>query len=146
MTVSIAEPALADAAILPATAVDATGQVLVLGTDDRLEVLPANVLRRQGNDVIVSAEGLAGREVVAERSPLLGAGIKIKPQRDGAAQTADRAPELVDLTPERRAELIALVEANARMPDDAKARMLEQLAQDRVPAEVVARLEQRMGG
>lgn len=146
VTVSMAEPALDDVALLPATAVDATGQVLALGPDDRLEMLDAEVLRRQGNDVIVAAGTLAGREVVAERSPLLGAGIKIKPLRDGVAPLAETAPELVDLTPERRAELIAFVEANARMPDDAKARMLEQLARDRVPADVVARLEQRMGG
>lgn len=146
VTVSIDEPALDDVALLPATAVDAAGQVLVLGAEDRLELMDAVVLRRQGNEVIVAVGGLAGREVAAERSPLLGAGIKIKPLRDGGGAVAQAAPELVDLTPERRAELIALVEANARMPDDAKARVLEQLAKDRVPAEVVARLEQRMGG
>lgn len=146
VTVRIAEPMLTDVAVLPATAVDAAGKVLALGNGDRLEVLEAEVLRRQGNDVIVAVGGLAGREVVAERSPLLGAGIKIKPLRDGATHLPDAAPELVDLTPERRAELIALVEANARMSADAKARVLEQLAQDRVPAEVIARLEQRMGG
>lgn len=144
VTVSIAEPALDGVALLPATAVDAAGQVLVLGVGDRLELLGVEVLRRQGNDVIVAVGALAGRDVVAERSPLLGAGIKIKPSRDGMAPAA--AAELVDLTPERRAELIAFVEANTRMPDDAKARMLKQLAQDRVPADVVVRLEQRMGG
>lgn len=144
VTVSIAEPALDGVALLPATAVDAAGQVLVLGVGDRLELLGVEVLRRQGNDVIVAVGALAAREVVAERSPLLGAGIKIKPSRDGMAPAA--AAELVDLTPERRAELIAFVEANTRMPDDAKARMLKQLAQDRVPADVVVRLEQRMGG
>lgn len=143
VTVSIAEPALDGVALLPATAVDAAGQVLVLGVGDRLELLGVEVLRRQGNDVIVAVGALAAREVVAERSPLLGAGIKIKPSRDGMAPAA---AELVDLTPERRAELIAFVEANTRMPDDAKARMLKQLAQDRVPADVVVRLEQRMGG
>lgn len=146
VTVGIDEPALQGVVLLPATAVDAAGQVLALGAEDRLELLDATVLRRQGNDVIVAAGLLAGRDVVAERSPLLGAGIKIKPLRDGVAPVAEAAPELMDLTPERRAELIAFVEANSRMPDDAKARMLEQLAKDRVPADVVARLEQRMGG
>ena len=145
VTVSIAEPMLDNVVLLPSTAVDAGGQLLVLGAEDRLELLGTEVLRRQGNDVIVAAGGLAGREVVAERSPLLGAGIKIKPLREGAMPEV-AVSELVDITPERRAELIAFVEANTRMPDDAKARVLEQLAQDRVPADVVARLEQRMGG
>ena len=143
VTVSIAEPALQGVALLPATAVDAAGEVLVLGDEDRLQVMGVDVLRRQGNDVIAVAGALAGRDVVVERSPLLGAGIRIKPLRNGVAPVE---AALVDLSPERRAQLIALVQANPRMPDDAKARVLEQLAQDRVPADVVARLEQRMGG
>jgi hypothetical protein len=32
------------------------------------------------------------------------------------------------------------------MPDEAKARVIEQLRQDRVPADVVARIEARAGG
>jgi len=32
------------------------------------------------------------------------------------------------------------------MPDEAKARVLSQLEQDEVPADVVTRLETRMGG
>ncbi len=147
VTVTIAEPALDGVARLPATAVDGDGEVLVLAEGERLEETPAPVLRRQGDDVLVEVGALAGREVVAERSPLLGAGIKIKPIRaQGAGQTEAAAPEDVELTPERRAQLIAFVEANTRMPDDAKARMLEQLAQERVPAQVIERLEQRMGG
>ena len=33
-----------------------------------------------------------------------------------------------------------------RMPEDAKKRVLAQLQQDRVPLQVIERLEQRMGG
>ncbi len=149
VTVAIAEPALDGVALVPGTAVNAAGTVLALGPENRLQEVPVDVLRRQGDDVIIRADALAGREVVAERSPLLGAGIKITPVRPGAALDADPAPDLpdlVELTTERRAELIAFVEGNTRMPADAKARVLEQLAQDRVPAGVIARLEQRMGG
>jgi hypothetical protein len=64
---------------------------------------------------------------------------------EGAA-AAESQPDLVELTPERRAQLISFVEANNRMPKEAKARILEQLSQDRVPAQVVSRLESRMGG
>lgn len=147
VTVLVEEPALEDVALLPAAAVDAGGTVLALGPDDRLEQLPVEVLRRQGDAMIVRAGALAGREVVAERSPLLGAGIKVRPLRPEAALApAPDLPELVDLTPERRAALIAFVESNDRMPAEAKTRVLAQLREDRVPAGVVARLEERMGG
>jgi hypothetical protein len=93
--------------------------------------------------VILDAGALAGREVVTARTPLLGAGIRIRPVRGGDA--AD-VPGLVALTPERRAALVADVKADAAMPAEAKARLLDQLAQDQVPAQVIRRLEQPVGG
>lgn len=145
VTVQIDEAPLEGVARLPSSAVDATGTVLVLADDDRLEVAEATILRRQGDDVLVRVRGLAGREVVAERSPLLGAGIKIRPIRpDGAA--APEGPDMVELTEERRARLIAFVEGNDRMPSEAKQRVLAQLSQPAVPAPVIERLESRMGG
>ncbi|MBK5947520.1 efflux transporter periplasmic adaptor subunit [Rhodobacter veldkampii DSM 11550] len=149
VTVRLAEPELAQVALLPATAVDAAGQVLVLGADDRLEEAAVEVLRRQVDDVIVRATALAGREIVAERTPLLGAGLKLRPLRGvqgGGGAIAAPAPDRIALSPERRAQLIAFVEANPNMPAEAKARILAQLAQDEVPAQVIERLEQRMGG
>lgn len=141
VTVTVAEPAIEGVALLPATAVDAAGRVLALGEGDRLDEVTVEVLRQQGDGVIIHAGALSGREVVAARSPLLGAGIAIKPIRAGVA-----AEDLVELTKERRAELVAFVEANERMPAEAKARVLQQLSQAKVPAAVIARLEQRMGG
>jgi hypothetical protein len=144
VTVAVEEPALEGVADLPATAVDAAGRVLALGAEDRLEEVAVEVLRRQGDRVIVAPGALAGREVVAERSPLLGAGIKVRPVRAGVAEEA-RA-EVVALTPERRAALIAAVEGNDGMPAAVKAEVLEQLQADRVPAALVARIEARAGG
>jgi len=146
VTVSVDEPPLAGVALLPSTAVNGDGRLLVLGAEDRLDEMTVAVLRRQGDSVLIDAASLAGREVVAERSPLLGAGIKIRPVRPGAALTAPEGPETVELTDVRRAELIALVEANTRLPAEARAAMLEQLAQDRVPVQVVDRVTARMGG
>ena len=143
VTVTVAEPALEGVADLPATAVDAAGRVLALNAEERLEDVAVEVLRRQGDRVIVAPGALVGREVVAERSPLIGAGIKVRPVRPGVEEAA---LEMLDLTEERRAALIAAVEGNARMPDEAKARVIEQLRQDRVPADVVARIEARAGG
>ena len=144
VTVAVEEPALEGVADLPATAVDAAGRVLALGAEERLEDVAVEVLRRQGDRVIVAPGALAGREVVAERSPLLGAGIKVRPVRDGVAKEA-RA-EVVELTPERRAALVASVEGNEGMPAAVKAEVLEQLQADQVPAALVARIEARAGG
>ncbi|EEW25178.1 efflux RND transporter periplasmic adaptor subunit [Rhodobacter ferrooxidans] len=144
VSVIIAEPALEGVFALPAAALGTGDRVLVLGPEDRLEEHPVQVVLRQGDSVILRAEALAGREVVSARSPLLGAGIRIRPTR-GDTAAVDPEP-VVALTPERRAKLVAFVEANSRMPAEAKARMLEQLAQDQVPVQVVERLEQRMGG
>jgi hypothetical protein len=143
VTVTVAEPALEDVADLPATAVDAAGRVLALNAEERLEDVAVEVLRRQGDRVIVAPGALVGREVVAERSPLIGAGIKVRPVRPGVEEAA---LEMLELTEDRRAALITAVEGNARMPDEAKARVIEQLRQDRVPADVVARIEARVGG
>ena len=85
------------------------------------------------------------REVVAERTPLLGAGIKIRPVRPDGAE-APPEPELLALDPERRAKLVAFVEANTFMPDEAKTRVLTALKKDKVPARMVERIESRMGG
>ena len=143
VTVRINEPPLDNVARVPASAVDASGTVLVVGEEDRLEVADVKVLRREGDDVILRARGLAGRDIVAERSPLLGAGIRIRPIRPGAAEEP-RQEEFVELDPERRARLVTFVEGNQFMPAEAKARVLSQLKEDKVPARMVERIESRM--
>lgn len=145
VSVRIDEPALENVVRLPASAVDAGGSVLVLGDEDRLEVASVEVLRRERDDVIVRADGLAGREIVSERTPLLGAGIRIRPIRPDGVEAPEEA-DFVTLEPERRARLVAYVEGNTSMPDEAKQRVLTQLRADAVPARVVERIESRMGG
>jgi len=146
VAVRLTEPVLPDVALLPASAVDADGGVLLLGAGDRLEAARVEVLRRQGDEVLIRAPDLTGREVVAVRTPLLGAGILIRPQR------AERAiiptePDMVMLDPERRAALMARIEANAFMPDAVRSRIMAQLEQERVPARLLERLESgRPGG
>ncbi|MEM8654830.1 MAG: HlyD family efflux transporter periplasmic adaptor subunit [Pseudomonadota bacterium] len=145
VTVAVAEPPLDNVVRLPASAIDAAGTVLVLGDDNRLEAVAVDLLRRQGDDVLVRSADIVGRDVVEARSPLLGAGISVRPLRpDQAVQATE--PEMVELTDERRARLVAFVEANQRMPAEAKQRVLARLAEARVPAQMVARLESRMGG
>ena len=145
VTVRIDEPPLEQVARLPASALNAANEVLVLAGEDRLDVIPVNLLRRQGDDVLVRARGLQDCEVVAERTPLLGAGIKVRPLRE-AGEAEPEKPAMVELTEERRARLTAFVEANTRMPEEARQRILQQLSQGTVPAQVVERIESRMGG
>ena len=143
VTVRINEPALDVVAMVPATAVAADQTVLVVGEEDRLIVADVVLLRRQGDDVIITVGEAAGATIVAERSPLLGAGIKVRPIQPGGVEVAAE-PEMITLDAERRAKLIAFV-SEGRMPDEVKARIIGQLEEDEVSSETVARLEARMG-
>lgn len=145
VTVAVEEPPLDFVVRLPATALNAAAEVLALDAEERLETVAVTLLRRQGDDVLVRSRDLRGREVVTERSPLLGAGIKVRPLR-GPGDAEPQPPEMLELSEERRARLVAFVEANNRIPAEAKARILTQLGQDKVPAQVVERIESRMGG
>lgn len=145
VTVSVEEPPLLNVVQLPASALDASGTVLVLSAEDRLEELPVSLLRRQGDHVLVRGDGLEGREVVIGRTPLLGPGIKVRPLRVEAG-AGEPDVSLLELSDERRARLVAFVEGNDRMPADVKQRLLGQLAEARVPARLVQRLEERTGG
>jgi len=165
----VTEPAVPDVARLPASAVDAAGEVLVLGDENRLRAAQVEVVRRQGQDVLVRAPELVGAQVVAERGPNLGPGIRVRPlapegeaaagvvpamaqirgeggRPAGSGPGGDAAGGMVVLDADRRARLIAFVEADTRLPPEARARVLSQLAADQVPAGVVARIESRIGG
>ncbi|WP_373355051.1 efflux RND transporter periplasmic adaptor subunit [Pseudoroseicyclus sp. CXY001] len=187
VTIAIAEPEQSGIARLPAPALAADGTVLVLGAENRLEEVQVELVRRQGDDVLIRAPDLEGRWVVRARSPLIGEGLRVRPLLDsgeelitgeavseapggfpdgppdgefggppgdapsgppGGAPTA--APplggsEMIALDADRRARLIAFIDESDVMPDEAKMRIRETLAQDEVPAEMVARIESRMG-
>ena len=145
VTVTIEEPPLDRVVRLPASALGPDGRVLALVGEDRLEALPVRLMRRQGDDILVRGDALEGREIVSQRSPLLGAGIKVRPLR-GDMQDDQSLNEMLELSEDRRARLMAFVEASTDMPEAVKTRLLGQLAERRVPARMVQRLERRMGG
>ncbi len=142
--VKVQEPPLDEVVELPSAALDGSGTVLVLGPNDRLESVAVALVRRQENTVLLRGAEIAGREVVTARTPLLGAGIAVRPLR-GPGAVKPEAPEMLVLSEERRAKLIAFVERNERMPAEVKTRILAQLAEPEVPAQMVERLESRMG-
>lgn len=145
VTVTIEEPALEDVVRLPASALGPDSQVLVLDETDRLRALPVTLMRRQGDDILVRGEGLAGRDVVSERTPVLGEGIKVR-LIDREADTREEASLMLDLSDARRARLIAFVEGDETLSGESRARMIDTLSQARVPAALIQRLETRMGG
>ena len=146
VSLNVTEPLLNYVVKLPASAINANSEVLLITDEDRLEALQVKLVRRQGNEILVRSRDLANREVVAEQTPVLGAGIKIKPVRLGPAGAEIEEVEMVELTDERRAKLMAFIEGNGYIPADAKKRILGQLQKDKVPANVVERIESRMGG
>ncbi|MDF1670753.1 MAG: efflux transporter periplasmic adaptor subunit [Roseovarius sp.] len=145
VTLRIEEPALHNVVRLPATALGSDSRVLVVEDDARLGSVPVVLLRRQGDDILVRASGLKGQRVVTDRSPLLGKGIKVRVLDDNASAATDDTAMLA-LSEDRRARLIAYVEADTKMPKDVKTRLLSQLSEAQVPARMVTRLERRMGG
>ncbi len=144
VTVTVQEQPLDNVVLLPSSVLDAVGTVLVLDENDRLETLPVQLIRRQGDEVLLRGEGLVGREVVIGRTPLLGSGVRVRPLR--IDDRAGAAPDMVELSVEQRAKLVAQVEASTRMPKDVKERVLGQLSEAKVPASLVQRLENRAGG
>lgn len=144
VTVTVEEQPLDNVVRLPSSVLDATGTVLVLGPDDRLKALPVQLIRRQGDEVLLRGEGLVGREVVIGRTPLLGGGMRVRPLRDEANAGAD--PGMVELSDELRAQLVAQVEASEQMSNEAKASALSQLSAPKVPASLVRSIENRAGG
>ena len=166
VTVDIQEPPVDGVIRLPATALGSDGAVLTVSDDDRLVSVAVDLVRRQRDDVLVKADGLEGVRVVAERTPLLGAGIGVRvldqdeddgattngSQNAGTAQDrpsgqgrpADAGGEMIELSDERRRKLIDAVNANGRMPANAKDRVIGLLEQPEVPKDLVERLESRM--
>ena len=145
VAVNIEEEPLEGVFVLPANSVDANQRLLVLNEDNRLEEQDAEILRKQGNEIIVTATNLAGRMVVTERSPLIGNGIRVRPILPESTAIPE-APQVVSLSDEERAELIAFVEANQFMPTTVKEQILHTLRQEIVPQATIDRLRSQMGG
>ena len=142
-------------ALVPARSIGQSQTVLAITDQSRLEELPVDLLRLQGDSALIKVGALQGRQIVKERTPLLGAGILVRATNAGETGTASNGPrngppggngETVELSDAERAELVAFVESNQRMPSEAKERILQQLKSKEVPAGLVERLSERRGG
>ena len=147
VTVAIQEPVLNNVAVIPAKAASASGEVLLVGENNRLEAATVDILRKQGDRLVVRADDIVGRLLVQARAPQLGAGIRIEPRNPGPVLEQD-PPELetVEVSDELREQMIAFVTANKRIPADRKKEVLQKLQDPRVPKVMVDRITSRMGG
>jgi len=147
VTVEIQEPILRNVAVIPAKAASASGEVLLVGDKNRLVAAKVEILRKQGDTLVVRADALAGRSLVQARAPQLGAGILIEPRQAGMP-LLERAVEreTVEVSDELRQQMIAFVTANKRIPADRRRQVLEDLKQSKLPKAMVERITSRMGG
>ncbi|TQS71430.1 HlyD family efflux transporter periplasmic adaptor subunit [Rhodobacteraceae bacterium] len=165
-TVIVQEPTLDRVARLPAQAVNGNAELLALGPEDRLRTVQAEVLRREGDTILVRADVAPDTEVVARRTPLLGDGIRLRPIRSGdqgaasdvprgtPAQAVEDAalrdnrnhPAMVTLTPAHRARLKAQLEAAKNLSPARKSQIAQELEATRVPAATLAQIAPMAGG
>ncbi len=142
VSVSVREPALENVIRIPASAASTDGTVLLVNAENRLEDASVEILRKSGNDLIVRAPALEGRQLVMARAPQLGEGIRVTPRSPGGP--AIEAQKMVKLDPERRAKILAALNANTRIPESVRDRLIKQFEKDEVPEAVVERVESRM--
>ena len=148
VTVSLKEPILDNVIELPSNALSGGNRILTLSDEDRLKEIEVTVLRRKKNNVIIDASNVDGKEIVTNRTPLLGAGIKIKPIRPGATDVNnDEAPEPenIILDDERRQKMITFIDGNSYIPKSAKKKIIKALNEKKVPLKLINRIESRMG-
>ena len=142
VSVAVKEPILKDVFVMPASAVSGNDTILLVGDEDRLEEMKVELLRRQGENIVIRSDALEGKEIVSKATQLLGKGIKIKPIRAKAAgEEVFSGPEMIELDEERRARLIATVTANAYIPKNVKKKILKALSKKKVRADMVERIE-----
>ncbi|GHC55815.1 efflux RND transporter periplasmic adaptor subunit [Neogemmobacter tilapiae] len=139
VTLSIGLGPLSNVAMIPAAALGGDGKILLLGAEDRLESFDVTTLHRQGDALIIDASALAGREVIRNRTALLGAGIKVNPVRpdEGAALQLDQA---------QKATLLAQIRAATQLDDAERAELMKLVEQDRVTDAALRDLQTRLGG
>ena len=153
VTVRIPERPMDNVATIPAAAATTDGRILLIGADNRLEEVQATLLRHQGDELIVTDVPF-GRQYVTARALQLGPGIQVTPAEPVAAGTAAAAPtegaaeapaateaDTIALDDDRRAAIVAFIEASEKMKPEKKAQWLEELSRPEVPRATVEKFE-----
>ncbi len=149
VVLEIKEPSLKNITVLPSSAVTIDGKIFILEEDNRLKEIEVTILRRQGNEVIVSGAP-TDKEYVMQRSPQLGNGLKIKPLRKKDREISNsvnlsKNNELVTISPEKQKKLINILDKLDRMPKSVKDRLHEEINSGKIKAKTLKRLEKNTG-
>ncbi|MEX2517873.1 MAG: HlyD family efflux transporter periplasmic adaptor subunit [Paracoccaceae bacterium] len=146
VSVTVEEPALYDVARVPASAVTEAGEMLLIDGEDRLRPLMVEILRRQGDEMII-AGAPEGALYVSMRAPQLGPGVRVRSlgEPEPEADDGETSNDLVEIAPDRQRRLITFVEAEEPMTADARDRLLATLRSGKAPEAMLKRLEARMG-
>ena len=149
VVLEIKEPSLKNITVLPSSAVTIDGKIFIIEEDNRLKEIEVTILRRQGNEVIVSGAP-TDKEYVMQRSPQLGNGLKIKPLRKKDREISNsvnlsKNNELVTISPEKQKKLINILDKLDRMPKSVKDRLYEEINSGKIKAKTLKRLEKNMG-
>jgi len=162
VSVFVEEPPVDSVISLTTRSLVGDDSVYIVGADERIETRRVEIVRRQGERVLV--RGLdAGTAVVINPLPQLGPGVKVrlnnpnvaarksdnktaKPGVSDDRHGADSNPEdLIVIDAIRRERLIAAVENNTRIPQQRRAYILSRLSEQQVPRQMVERIESRLG-
>ena len=149
VVLEIKEPSLKNITVLPSSAVTIDGKIFILDEDNRLKEIEVTILRRQGNEVIVSGAPTE-KEYVMQRSPQLGNGLKIKPLRKKDREISNsvnlsKNNELVTISSEKQKKLINILDKLDRMPKSVKDRLYEEINSGKIKAKTLKKLEKNMG-
>ena len=149
VVLEIKEPSIKNITVLPSSAVTIDGKIFILEEDNRLKEIEVTILRRQGNEVIISGAPTE-KEYVMQRSPQLGNGLKIKPLRKKDKEISNsvnlsKHNELVEISPEKQKKLINILDKLNRMPKSVKDRLYEEINSGKIKAKTLKRLEKNMG-
>ena len=149
VVLEIKEPSLKNITVLPSSAVTIDGKIFILEEDNRLKEIEVTILRRQGNEVIVSGAPTE-KEYVMQRSPQLGNGLKIKPLRKKDREISNsvnlsKNNELVTISSEKQKKLINILDKLDRMPKSVKDKLYEEINSGKIKAKTLKRLEKNMG-
>lgn len=143
VSVTLEEPPLEHVAILPSTAVSAADEILLVDPGNRLQTVQVDILRQHADHVIIAVDGLEGRDVVLERAPQLGEGIRVERQSD---ETALTDKETVKISEEERRKMIAFVKTSTTLSAAMKQNIIVKLTKPEIPKETYDRVIARMGG
>ena len=157
VSVRIPERPLADVVSIPSAAATADGRILLIGDDNRLEEFQATPVRNQGDTLVVTGVPF-GRQYVLARALQLGDGIQVTPVEVAAASetpadapaateaAAPAAPATIALDEDRRAAIIAFINASENMKPEMRDKFLAELAEPEVPLATVEKFESKIAG